>query len=293
VVIDAGLADGGTNVNVATVSSFSAPSWAPVPIAVGVQPGISVAPNGTQVVLVGPAGTLAYPIGGGTPVTIDATGELGTLTGSPGVLVNDGGALVYTTAAQALERASTTSPASPTQLVAAGSFADVLALSPNQSTVVGALTAATHGNDSDLYLASATTAGSATTLSSATTAALLGDAFTADSTHTLFYTGVSHGAGTLNAASVTSGTPTTLGTAAFYDLATSAAKVLFQANLNTAGQNAAGDVLAVDTSQTAAPTTLVSVADPYPALSSDKTKLVYTWSFNTGSSAGLWVMPVP
>jgi len=292
VVIDAGEADGGTNVNVATVGSFTGPSWTPVPLAVGVQPGITVDPAGTKVALVGPAGTVVYPIGGGSALTIDSTGESGQLSGSPGLLTNDGGTLVYTTTAEALERAQTASPPDPTQLVAAGTFADVFTLSPNQNWVIGALNGGQGFGQSDLYLASATTAGSATTLSSTTTSGIEGDAFTVDSSHALFFTALSkQGTGTFNAAAVTGGTPTVLGTSAFNDLGTSGAKVIFSANFDAT--NYVGDLLAVDTSTTAAPTVVVSVADPYVYLNAEKTLIVYTWSYQPGANAGLWTHPVP
>ena len=246
--VDAGLPDGGTNFNVGQVSSFASPNWTAVPIASSVETVFSVDSGGTKVVVLGASGTAAYPIAGGTAVPIDANGELGAVTFSPGILTSDGSHLIYTTTAQALERAATTAPASPVQLVPAPSFADIFALSPdtNQSWVIGTLNVNQNNGNGDLYLASATTAGTATTLTSATTGGLNGDPFTADATHVLFYTGLSHGVGSFNSASVTAaGTPTVLGANVVTDLATTAAKVIFNANYNNSTGGA--DLQGVDT----------------------------------------------
>ena len=292
---DAGAADAGAdaavNVNVATVSSFTTPSWTPVSIATNVTSSIAVDAAGTKVLVNGAAGTVAYPIGGGTAVTIDATGALGVLTSSPGALTKDGSHVVYPTPATALERAPTTAPAAPTQLDAARKFGDVLGFSPDENWAIGALTAGAQGQ-SDLYLASATTAGSAITLSAASTSQLFGDAFTVDSSHALFYTAIKQGAGTLNALAVTGGgAPTVLGTAVWEDFATSGAKVIYNDNYNRTTGSA--DLRSVDTSTTATPALVVTQADGNFFLNTAKSTLIYTWSYQTGASAGLWTLPAP
>ncbi|HEY2509351.1 MAG TPA: hypothetical protein VGI39_00720 [Polyangiaceae bacterium] len=283
---DAGSGDdGGTAVeNVATVATYAAPGWKATSLSTTAQPIFTVDPKGTTVLVTTAAGLLAYPAAGGSPVTIDATGTAG------GLLTNDGSHAIYTTSASALVRAATTSPPGPTTLSAAGSFASVYGLSPDENWTAGS-SPANGGND--LFLASATTAGTATSLSTA--AAIGGDLFTADSSHVLYFTNVSKGSGTLTASPTAGGSPVTLGTGAIYDLATKAGKVVFSDNFNRqGGTQGTADLRSFDTAAGGSSTLLVSLADPYVFLSTEKDKIVYTWSdYPNSASAGLWVIPAP
>jgi len=292
---DAGEPDGGTNPYVGTVSSFAGPTaWTLAPIASSVQTVFSVDQAGAKVVVNGASGTELYPIGGGGALPIDANGEIGAVTFSPGLFTKDGSHLLYTTNAQALERAATATPVSPVQLAAAGTFADVFTLSPDENWAIGMLNPdPTSGTD--LYLSSATTAGSPVTLSAATTSGIQGDPFTVDSSHVLFFTALGQSGGSFNAVAVSgSGTPTVLGANVLTDFATSAAKVVFNDNYGGAGGSTnAADLHGVDTSLTAAPTLLVTQADPSFAVNAEKTLIVYTWSYTPGASAGLWTLAAP
>jgi hypothetical protein len=298
--VDAGEPDGGTTVNLATVASYSAASsWAAATIASNVQDVFSVDKAGTKVAVNGAAGTLLYPIGGGSPLTIDAAGEIGSVNFTPGVFTSDGSHFLYTTNAQALSVAATTSPANPVALTAAGKFSDVLDISADGNWLIGPLNVDPNSGESDLYLTSATTpladGGAPVTLTAQTTGGIFGNAFTADSTHALFLSSVNQGTGTLNAAAVASaGNPTALGTNAFADFATSTAQVVFNANYNGTvnNTNGAADILVVDTSQATAPTVLVTQADPAIALNAEKTLVVYTWSYvpTDTAHAGLWTL---
>ncbi len=292
---DAGEADGGTNPYIGVVSTFAGPTaWTQATIASTVQTVFSVDHGATKVAVNGLTGTALYPIGGGTALPVDANGEIGAITFSPGLFTKDGSHFLYTTNTQALERAATTAPVSPVELAPAGKFADVLALSPDEAWTLGALSSDPQTGNVDLYMSSAATAGTPLTLSSATTAGLDGTPFTADSTHVLFFTGLSNGAGTLNALAVTGTTPTAIATNAFTDVATSAAKIIFNDTLGgVGGSTNAADLKAVDVSTTAAPTLLVTQADPNFTLNTAKTLIVYTWSYTPGASAGLWTLPAP
>jgi hypothetical protein len=292
-LIDASLEDGGTTIDVATVSAFSPPSWGQVPLVVGAQPGIVTDPSLAQVILIGPNGTAAYPLDGGAPVTIDPNGELGALGATPGLLADDGGVLVYTTVAEALDRSATTSPPTPApaQLAGVGTFADVLAISPNQQWVIGTLNTGDYPAI-DLYLASITTPGPLTALSSTTTATLYGDAFTADSSRALYLTAInSNGSGTLVARPIAGGSPTVLNAAALADFSPSGTKVVIDGNLDS--NDGVADILVADVSSAAAPKVLVSLADLYPTMNMEKTTVLYTWSYDPGPSSGLWALPVP
>jgi hypothetical protein len=113
-----------------------------------------------------------------------------------------------------------------------------------------------------------------------------------DSTHALFYTAIKQGAGTLNVQPVTAGAASAvLGTGVWEDFATSGAKVVFNDNYNRATGSA--DLRSVDTSTTATPTLIVTQADGNFYLNAAKSTLIYTWSYQTGASAGLWTLPAP
>jgi hypothetical protein len=272
-ILDAG---GGSNVNVATVSAFSPPAWTGGPLVVGAQPG--------------PSGTVAYPLDGGAPVTIDPTGQLGNETGMPGVLLNDAGALVYTTTAQALSRAATTAPPNPTQLAASG-FVDVMAVSPGQAWLIGTLNTGDYPAI-DLYLASSTIPGTPATLSSTATAALNGDAFTADSSRALYLTTLEKGGnGTLTAMPVAGGAPSVINPNAVIVFSPSGTKVVFAGDFD--GAEGVADVLVGDVASAVAPKVLVSVADPVIWMDAAKTTILYTWSYEPGALSGLWTLPVP
>ena len=193
-----------------------------------------------------------------------------------------------------VDRAATTAPATPPQLAAAGTYSDVFALSPDGNWALGSLNQSNRGL-TDLYLSSATTAGTPTTLDSTTDSyPFFGDPFTADSTHVVYVTGFGQQGGTLNARALTAGaTATVLATNAAGDLATTGAKIIFDANATRTQNGTYADLSAVDTSQTAAPTLLVSAADLTFFLDSAKKTIVYTWSYESGANAGLWTLTAP
>ncbi len=298
--LDAGEPDGGTTTDLGIVSSYAAASnWASATLATNVQTTYSVDRAGTSVVVNSAAGTQVYPVaGGGKGVTLDATGALGEVTSRPGVFTSDGSHFLYTTDVQALNLApivfppGTASP--PLQLAAPGTFGDIDAVSGDGNWLVGPLNVDPNSGDTDLFLASATKPGTPIALSSATSAGFNGDLFTADSSHVIYLTAIAQGVGTLNAAPVAGPTsnPTALGTNALQSLATTGAQVVFSANFNSTANtdNGAADLFAVDTSTMAAPTLLVTQADPIFALNAEKTLVVYTWSYAPGANAGLWTL---
>jgi hypothetical protein len=295
--VDAGEADGGTNFNVATVASFTGASWTEATLATNVQSALAADQGGTHVVVNGATGTVAVPIGGGSAgVTIDPAGELGSFTFSPGVLSSDGSHLAYTTTGQALDYASTSTPPSPLQLSPAGTFSDAITLSPDGNWVIGINQVDQSSGLTDLYLASTTAADGGAIGLETTTASypLEGQLFTTDSSHVVYFTGLSQSGGTLNARALTAGaTATVLGSSAVTDLATAGAKIVFNGNAIGTNNGNYADLSGVDTSQTAAPALLVSAADPQFLLNNEKTVIVYTWSYLAGSSAGLWTLPAP
>jgi hypothetical protein len=294
--VDAGEADGGTNFNVATVASFTGTSWTEATLATNVQAAISADTGGTHVVVNGATGTAAVPIGGGSAVTIDPTGGLGSITFSPGVLSSDGSHLAYTTTGQALDYAATSTPPSPVQLSPAGTFSDVITFSPDGNWLVGINNVDQNSGLTDLYLA-ATAAADGGAIGLETTAGsypLEGQLFTTDSSHVVYFTGLSQSGGTLNARALTAGaTATVLGSNAVTDLATTGAKIVFNGNAIGTNNGNYADLLGVDTSQTAAPALLVSAADTQFFLNKEKTVIVYTWSYLSGSNAGLWTLAAP
>jgi hypothetical protein len=280
VATDAGAAsDAGAAADVATVATFAGAT--PAVLATAAQPGFAVDRAGTKVLVATASGLFVHPIAGGAGTSIDAAGAIGLFT-------PDGSAVVYTTSAKALRRASLGASPATTTLVANG-FSEVLAISPDGSWVLGDQSRA--GQTSDMFLASTSAAGSATALSSATTAALFGDAFTADSSRALFYTNVSKGVGTFNAQATSGGAPTALGSNVWENYAATGTKVVFNQNYDRTNQLA--DIAVADVASTAPATVLVTQADAYFFLSPARDKVVYSWSDQPGGQEGVWVAPVP
>jgi hypothetical protein len=205
--------------------------------------------------------------------------------------------LAYTTTGLALGYAGTSAPPSPVQLSPAGTFSDVTTFSPDGNWLIGINQVDQNSGLTDLYLA-ATAAPDGGAIGLETTTASYpfeGQLFTTDSSHVVYFTGLTESGGTLNARALTAGaTATVLASSnAVSDLATSGAKIVFNGNaIGTSNGNYA-DLSGVDTSQTAAPALLVSAADPQFFLNNEKTVIVYTWSYLAGSSAGLWTLPAP
>jgi hypothetical protein len=286
-------ADGGVG---STLESFTGSGWtttAMISTTVNGDVNAIVDPTGAAVLYVSSSGLEVVPVATGTPVLIDATGISGGFT-------NDGQHVLYATSGGAINLAAITG-GTPTPLLAAASYQGVAAVSPDNSHFLAykSITEDQYGDIlSDLYLASATASGSATTLVSSASAGLLGDVFTTDSTYATYMAALSSGAGNFTAAAISGGTPVTVGMSNSLNLSTSAAKALFNANLNMSGGTGgfgAADIMSIDLSAAtaAAPKLLVSQADAYFYLDQAKDKVVYSWSDLANSQAGVWVVPVP
>jgi hypothetical protein len=280
---DAGTAQG-------IISTFTGPSWTLAAHLTDVQPAVTVDSAGTELLVSAPSGLLVYPIAGGAATLIDSA------SGSAGTLTSDGGATIYTTGANALKRSPVVAPL-PVTLVPTG-LAGLIALSNDNNWVQAFLNVDQSSGFTDLYLASAATTGSATLLGSAP-AAVFGDAFTANSGYALYFANLDTdtGTGTFTAANCSApgdAGGTVIGMDAWEDFASSGTKVVYNDNfmqgMGSGGQTA--DLKSVDVSAPV-PTLLVSQADANFFLSPDKTKIIYTWTYETGSQAGLWVLPAP
>jgi hypothetical protein len=273
--------DGGTNYDIGTISSFDPASGEKFALASDVSTSFAADPNGVAAIIFGPSGLVASPIAGdGGLVAIDTTATSGRIT-------NDGATVFYTTASSALKRASTSAPADPLQLVAS-SFDFVDVLSDDGSWIIGGANLGSQAGTSDLYLASAQQPGSAITLSSATTGAVLpGNAFTADGSYALFFTGLgADGSGALDTYALGGGGgATSLASGAYWAQVATGSVVVFNANA-TGGK---ADLEWSDLSAGAPPTLAVSGADPFFLLTPAKDLVVYTYSA-PGGSAGLWVL---
>jgi hypothetical protein len=295
-----------------SIYSFSAPSWSMTTIATGTYPYVSPDPTGTNLLLYN-GGLQVVPVTGGTPTTIDPTGQNGVFT-------SDGANLVYVSAAGALLRSPVTAPA-PTVLVAAppdagdaspppGGLEGILALSPDNSTALVFKQYDQMTYLSDLYSASAATPGPLTTLNSTQTNAIgggeivYGSAFTGDSSHVIFYTSVSTAAypyvGTLESSPAVSSATTMLGQNTNTAFASGKTKVVFEDNFALLAGSAIGtaDVEWVDTQAGGSPALVVSKANAgsyYGSffLSADGSQIVYAMNETGTTKAGVYVTPVP
>jgi hypothetical protein len=270
-----------------TISSFRSPTWTQADLVSNAENIWSADTAGTMVLVSTNSGVLVVPIGGGAATTIDSTGFMGQL-------IAGGKTVVYGTTAGALRRSATTAP-SPMTLAPAPSFAGFYAISPAQSTVLYYQTSTSNGTD--VYLASAVTPGTPLTVSAVPTGAVNGDAFTADSTHALYSTSNDEctGSATFNAFPVNGKSSTVLGANVWGDWSATGATVIFNDNYVATGGLRFGraDIESVNLAVGSTVTRIVSQADAVIDLTPAHDQLVYSWSVQPGSLAGLYVTPVP
>jgi hypothetical protein len=284
------------------IYSFAEPSWAPTTVVSGGYPYFISDPTGTNL-LIFASGLQVIPVAGGTATTIDPNGMSAAFT-------SDGANVVYASSSGALMRSPIASP-SPAVLVSGG-VEGIYELSPDNSTALVFKSYDSMTYLSDLYAASAVTSGALTTLSMAETASVAspeqsglvnGAAFTADSSHVLFYSGVSTASypylGTLEV-STPSGPPLALATNSNTALPTGASTVVFEDNFALLAGMTVGtiDIKAIDTQAGGSPTLLVGGgnASSYGSsfyLSKDGSRVVYTQNATKTTQAGLFVTPVP
>jgi hypothetical protein len=281
----------------ATLQAFTPPSWTGATLAVGLQGAFTTNPAGTAVLAQTGSGLSVVSLTGGpgAAVTLDANGVGGLFT-------SDGQTVVYTSIAASL-MSSPSSHAQPTMLVPSG-FPSLVGLSPDNAWALGtvAFGAAGPGQGADLYVASATAAGTAETLSmtaslgSAGTSTPVPPVFTADASHLVFSSDPTlTGLSTLHVALPSGANPRTFPDVWFFQ-PTTAGKIVFDDGYDPTGgvgSNGTADIESLDTTSAAAPTVLVSQADANFFVTADQKTLVYSWSFLSGKSAGIWTLPLP
>lgn len=236
---------------------------------------------GTQVALVTSAGSLRLlPIAGGLATVIDSGVASAQFT-------HDGTYLVYRTSANALKR-SPTSVATPSTLISSGVVTVLTGVSPSDKHLL--YSSSTTTGAYNVRLASTTAAGTGTSLYATAAAEIYGDAFTADSTHALYFQSVSADVGTLVAHPV-GGSAITLGTSAWIDLAATGGKVVWSDGYSSLTGRAT-----IRTRDMAGLTgtivTIAANADANFFLSPAKDQVVYSLSGGTASD-GVWATPIP
>jgi hypothetical protein len=275
----------GTSTSV-TISAFAEPGWTRTDLVTGAADAWVTDPSNTMLLTATSAGTIVVPLAGGTPTVIDATG--GTAQ-----FIANGADAIYGTSSNALRRSPVSSPM-PVTLVASGvTRLDALSGDGNHAMYYSKMDPV--HLVSDLYLTSAMTPGTPVTLSSSETAGVFGDAFTTDSSHALYFTSVDTmtQTGTLNAIPVAGGSPAALSTSAAEVWAGVGSRVVFGDNYMWTGSRGHVDVRTVDTAGTAAPTLIVNQADSEIFLSPARDQVVYTWSLDASSRAGIYVVALP
>jgi len=291
---DAGAASGDAGVTSnATIQTFTGAGWtttATIASAATGSFGFGVDPTGANIIYASASGLQAAAVATGTSAVLDAQGTTGLFT-------NDGKHVVYVVGGAVNLVAST--GGSPTPLLAAGGYSGIGGISPDNNWLLAYKTTTQDmlGDTlSDLYLASATKSSSPTTLASSATAALFGDAFTADSSHAVYTASVTSGTGTLTSAATSGGTPAALGSTIWINTASTGAKVVFNTNYVSGGgggSNGQADIVWADTSASTPASLLVTQADAIYYLDQAKDKVVYSWSYLTDGTAGIWVTPLP
>ncbi len=285
--------DAGTAQPIATISTWTGAGWATTVQAAGSAYGYwSADAAQTLVAYRNAAGFYAYTVATDSSKLVDTNGVSGVFT-------SDSTAIVYVTTKGTVSRATLAAP-SPQVVLAAGDagagYMGLLALSPDDSYLVAYQNYDANSGYTDLYFSSTAAGSTATPLSSAQTAAIYGDAFTADSKYALYYANLnSSQVGDYDIASVTTPTPTKVAGNGWEGFATTAGKVVFTANWMAGAQGSSGrsDLQKLDTAVGTTASTVVSQVDSNFFLSSDKSQLVYSWSYCSNAQAGLYVTATP
>jgi hypothetical protein len=270
-----------------TVAAFADPTFTTVTLGTAFSPPagpIAVDPKGKNALIASPSGSglALYPLAGGNPVTVDATGTNAIFTPS--------GDIIYATSATALKRWSATTGMATTLVVSGLNYPTILSADGNWLQASAQMSAQTELLD--LYIVSATTPGSAIPIVTTPTTSPMG--FTADSKYSVFGTNFPMDFGavtfTMEATKTTGGTPNKILSAATSALYTSASK--FISNTNQTKSTGGADIVSMDLSTTNGPTVLVSQADPNLFLAS-ASELVYSWYCDKNAMAGIWTLTPP
>jgi len=255
--------------------SASAPMWNPFP----------VSPDGTKLLIATTGGLGLYPTAGGAPTTIDTAGGGGAFTPS--------GDVVYGTTGGALKRWSAAADAGAPMTLDSSGVNYLLSISPDGNWTQIAQNVDPTGSRVDIWLASATPAGSLTQVWNQTTALPIG--FSVDSKYETFATNVPTTFGIttfdLYASPVSGGAPLKLLTTAGMLAFTTGSKLVVNTNADKATGSA--DIMGLDLASPSAATTLVAHADPHFFYASGPNTVVYTWYCAPTSKAVLWTVSAP
>jgi hypothetical protein len=262
------------------VSAFAGPNWRRnLDVPVTAQE-FAVDRDATQVLLTTRVGLQVFPIAGGAGSTIDEGGV-------GGVFMRDGNGVLYTTSRHELKRSSIGSDSRSDATVLSNDAAALLSVSPDGKWAITASTETSTVPNAVLSLVSTVAPGppiyQGINLSPAD------DAFTADSNHALFKTGPDGNEGLLAVPCRTDPTAVTLakdGSGVAQARATSGSKVIFQ-TIATDDRSLWGADAALGVTERM----LTNVDTVF--LTRGKDHIVYTWHFDTGPRAGLWVMEAP
>ena len=299
------LVDGGVD---GTQDLFAYPvtTWTSASLATNITE-FSPDTTGNSVAIVLASGQLeVVPLAGGAAIPIDSAAAL---SASSFVYMSGTDKFVaYNTTAGALKTSTVTASTPQTLVPTSVSAFDGVSKSEDW-TLVNNSTDSNTNLPSDLSLASLTMPGMPTSLVKATdmtVVAILGDAFTTDSSYAIYMTEVSQDLGMNNLGSlraVATAKPTTVLSLAVAsvasvsgsapDLALSGSKLSFvdnfDANRSFGGQV---DIHFIDLSTTSPSTIVMKAADPFYAVSFDKKFIVYTISYG-GPTDGIYAVPVP
>jgi hypothetical protein len=226
----------------------------------------------------------------GSTTLVDSAGS------TSAAFTHDRQSIVYLTTDGAIRRSSIASPA-PMTLVDADGFIGLSSLSPDDQWLLAFKTQDPNSGNTDIYIASATTAGFAAPIVDSAIGAFFGSAFTADSSRVVYVGNPVNGAGDYYVAPTSGGPGVPIASQVWIGFATSGARLVYQdgyvASVGLNGQGAA-DIESIDLAGVSpTPSLLVSQADPYIYFTSGGDRVVYSMSFCAIGSEGIWVMPTP
>ena len=223
------------------------------------------------------SGIVAQIGGGAVPIDTDVR---------DGFLTASGMNVIYRNGT-ALRRSSVSAP-NPVTLDALG-VVGFVAIAPDQTSLLFMSARSTSTGWNDLYMASTTTPGAPTTLRPSLDSQIFGDAFTADSSHALFFTNIVNNAGTLRTCTLGCVSPLAVASASYVAFALTGRNIVYNEGYDPATGQA--DIKKVDV-VTMLPTPLVERADAGFFPTHAKDHIVFTWNAEA-ADAGLYLLPLP
>jgi hypothetical protein len=212
--------------------------------------------------------------------TITIPEPVGAVLG--GFMLKDGSAVIYNTMSGALKKATLTATTATISTLIASGAGLLVAVSPDQNSLLVGNTFDTMTGTSDLSLITLSGTPASTQLV-ASGGITFGSRFTIDSSWALYYNNLqADQSATLLASPVAGGAMKTISTSTWDDFAVSGTKIIYNDNFKSMGMTGRADGNVLDVAGAAGPTLIVTQAELDFQLSKSKKYAVFTYIIEAG-----------